>query len=96
MNNGDIRESEDDALEDTRPDDMFHPLHDEDKLPEDNDSPAAPAQNTHTSANPQDPQSDDNLDADEIYSEGLAAAEDKDKIEEDSDNTPPKPLKPED
>lgn len=91
----DVHQSEDDALEETRPDDMFHPAHDEDKLPEDNDPPAAPPRSSQTSTNPQEPASDDNLDVDEVYSEGLAAAEDKDKVEEDSDNIPPKPLEPE-
>lgn len=92
MNNDDVHESEDDALEESRTggSSMFHPATDEEKLAEDGDTPAAPAQGDHTNANPQDPQTDDKLDEDEVYSEGLAAAEDKN--EEDSDAAPPKPL----
>lgn len=91
----DRHESEDDALEESRTggSGMFHPDTDEEILPEDGDPPAAAAHGDHTSANPQDPQTDDRLDEDEVYSEGLAAAEDKD-TEEDSDDQPPQPLEP--
>jgi hypothetical protein len=93
MDDDDVHESEDDALEETRPDDMFHPDSDEEKLADDFAAPAAPLSsddNLQTS-----PLTDDNPDEDEVYSEGLAAATGLDDAEEDSDDAPAEPLEPE-
>jgi hypothetical protein len=86
----DKHESADDALEETRPDDMFHPDTDEEKLDEDFDSPASPASTGGIA--PDDPVTDDGLDDDEVYSEGLAEAADRRNVEEDSDDVPAIPL----
>lgn len=85
-------ESEDDVLEESRAggSSMFHPDTDEDTLPEDGPPPSAPLHGDYTGVNPQDPQTDDKLDEDEVYSEGLAAAEDKE--DDDSDDEPLRPL----
>lgn len=88
-----VHESEDDALEDTRADDYFDPDTDEEKLDEDNNPPGAPA--SISGVAPDDPALDDGLDEDEVYSEGIAAAADRDDFEEDSDDQPPQPLEPE-
>ncbi len=92
MDDEDRHESEDDALEGTRPDDMYHPRTDEEKLPEDYDPPAAPAASSNNDSLQNSPLTDDNLDADEVYSEGLAEATDLDEVEEDSDDAPAHPL----
>lgn len=90
------RETEDDVLEeDTRPDDIFNPELDEEHLDEDYDTPAA-------SPNPRDddviqtyPVTDDGVDRDELYNEGLREASGLSDFIIDSDNVPAKPLDPE-
>jgi hypothetical protein len=74
---GDERESEDDALEDSRYGNTFHPEEDEDKLPEDNATPAAPADDVRSSAPLDDPSSDDGEDRDERYQYGDKVASDE-------------------
>jgi hypothetical protein len=89
----DNRQSADDALEPQ--DDIFSPTLDEDKLSEDNDSPAAPADDIHSHAPIDDPASDDGVDSDELYQEGLGGATNADD-EEISPDEEPEPLEPED
>ena len=90
----DEHESADDALEETRPGGMFHPDTDEVTLPEDYNPPAAAADADDDDDLSTSPLTDDRLDEDEIYSEGLAAAADINDIEEDSDDSPARPLDP--
>jgi hypothetical protein len=89
----DMQQSADDALEPK--DDIFNPELDEDKLDEDYDSPAAPAQDIRSSAPLDDPSTDDELDSDELYQEGISGATNADDEEIDPDEEP-KPLEPED
>lgn len=91
------RESEDDALEeDTRPDDIFNPDLDEEKLAEDNDPPAA-SPNPKADARVQaHPVTDDNIDRDELYNEGLSESVGLHDMLLDSDDAPFEPLEPED
>lgn len=87
------RQSPDDALEPD--DDIFDPTRDEEKLPEDNDSPAAPADDIKSSAPLDVPATDTGIDSDELYQEGLKQASDAN----DQDVGPdvrPRPLEPED
>lgn len=92
-NYDDYRQSADDALEPQ--DDVFKPLRDEDKLAEDNDSPAAPADDIHSTAPLDDPATDDGVDSDELYQEGISGATNADDEEIGPDNEP-RPLEPED
>jgi len=55
-------------------DDIFNPIRDEDKLAEDNDSPAAAADDIHSTGPIDEPSTDDQLDSDELYQEGVAGA----------------------
>jgi hypothetical protein len=56
-------------------DDYFNPNRDEEVLPEDNNSPAAPADDVPDPKIPDDyPTLDDGVDEDEAYTEGLAHA----------------------
>jgi hypothetical protein len=88
----DNRQSADDALEPQ--DDIFSPTRDEEKLAEDNDPPAAPADDIHDS--PLDePASDDGVDSDELYQEGLGGAMNADD-EEIGPDEEPQALQPED
>ncbi|HTB49169.1 MAG TPA: hypothetical protein VK712_03745 [Verrucomicrobiae bacterium] len=89
----DSRQSADDALEPR--DDIFDPATDEEKLPEDNDSPAAPADDIHPAAPIDEPSTDDQMDSDELYQEGVAGATNTDD-EEIGPDEQPKPLEPED
>ena len=57
----------DDRLESE--DDIFDPIHDEEKLAEDNDTPAATADDIHSTVPLDDPSTDDQLDSDELYQE---------------------------
>ncbi len=97
MDEDDVHESEDDALEESRlgGPSMFHPDTDEEKLEGDYDPPAAPAPGA-SSAAIDVPATDDGADDDEVYGEGYSAATDADDLEEDSDDAPLKPLDPED
>jgi hypothetical protein len=91
------RETEDDALEeDTRPDDIFNPDRDEDKLPEDNDPPAASPNPKADAWIQTHPVTDDNVDRDELYNEGLSESVGLRDTYQDSDDSPPEPLDPED
>lgn len=88
------RESEDDALEDTRPDDIFDPGTDEEKLAEDNAPPAAPADDVPVSSPQDDPAGDDYVDPDEQYQEGRSnAVDDSNQIIGPDER--PRPLEPE-
>lgn len=92
-NDDDYRQSADDALEPK--DDIFDPVRDEEKLAEDGASPAAPADDTHSTASIDDPSTDDGVDSDELYQEGIGGATNADDEEIDPDEEP-KPLEPED
>jgi hypothetical protein len=97
MDDDNVRQSEDDALEeDIRPDDMFKPDIDEEKLPEDNDPPATPAYSKLDEALFTHPLTDDPPDRDEVYNGGLRDATSLGDTIEDSDNAPARPLEPED
>lgn len=91
---GDEHESADDALEETRAGGMFHPDTDEETLAGDYAPPSASTNTDSDDSLSTSPLTDDELDEDEVYSEGLAAAADLDDIEEDSDNQPARPLDP--
>lgn len=90
----DTRQSPDDALE--APDDIFNPDVDEETLVEDNDSPAAPADDAVGHRIPiDDPRTDSGLDEDELYDSGLAEAAGADDSEIGPDEEP-QPLEPDD
>jgi len=84
----------DDALEETRPNDLYDPLNDESRLAEDNSSPAAPADDV-PSLPLDDPATDTDEDADERYQEGEGEAADNSDREVGPDERP-QPLEPED
>jgi len=94
MDDDENHESEDDALEDARAGNTFHPDTDEEKLAEDNDPPFSPPSGSDAGIPPDDPETDDRLDEDEVYDGGLDEATNRDDIQEDSDDAPPKPLDP--
>jgi hypothetical protein len=79
MNDDDLHQSADDALEPQ--DDIFNPNIDEERLAEDNDSPAAPAIHNQHHLPPDHPATDSGIDADELYSEGIGEATDIDEDE---------------
>jgi hypothetical protein len=56
------QQSADDALEPQ--DNMYNPLKDEEKLPEDNDSPATPASDIRPGGPIDQPSTDDQMDSD--------------------------------
>jgi len=85
--------SEDDALEPV--DDIFNPAVDEEKLDGDYDTPAAPAVANAHHVPPDHPITDTDIDADELYNEGLGEATDMDN-REDLPTEGVKPLDPED
>jgi len=89
----DDQQSADDALEPEN--DIFDPNLDEEKLPEDNDSPAAPADDIRSTAPLDDPATDDGVDSDELYQEGIGGATNADD-ESIGPDEEPKPLEPED
>jgi len=62
-------------------DDIFDPVHDEEKLAEDNDTPATPADDIHSTAPIDEPSTDDQLDSDELYQEGVSGATNADDDE---------------
>ncbi len=85
----------DDALEPIG--DMYHPARDEEKLEEDNDPPAAPAEDSTAGQrlDPDHPEFDYSHDAHETYDEGKRGATDVDAAEEtEQDLNPPRPLDP--
>jgi hypothetical protein len=92
-NNNDYRQSADDALEPKN--DIFDPIRDEEKLAEDGNPPAAPADDIHAAAPIDDPATDDGMDSDELYQEGVSGATNADD-EEIGPDEEPKPLEPED
>lgn len=61
--------------------DIFDPIHDEEKLAEDNDTPAAPADDIHSTVPIDQPSTDDQLDSDELYQEGVSGATNADDEE---------------
>lgn len=74
-------QSADDAL--APKDDVFNPLTDVPHLAEDNDPPAAPADDTGSKPTPSDhPQKDSNIDTAELYDEGETSAAELDSQEE--------------
>jgi hypothetical protein len=81
-NDNDYRQSADDALDPK--DGIFDPTRDEEKLAEDGDTPAAPTDDIHSAAPVDEPATDDGIDSDELYQEGIGPDEE------------PKPLEPED
>jgi hypothetical protein len=89
----DTNQSEDDALEPQ--DDIFNPAGNEEKLAEDNDPPAAPADDIRPAAPIDHPATDDQMDSDELYQEGVAGATNADDVAVGPDREP-KPLEPED
>jgi len=66
------QQSADDALEPQ--DDIYNPLKDQEILAEDNTPPAAPADDIYSHAPLDDPSTDDLLDSDEVYQEGVSGA----------------------
>lgn len=72
MDDDDTKQSEDDSLEPQS--DIFDPIHDEDKLDEDGDSPATPANDIRSKAPIDEPATDDGMDSDELYQEGVRGA----------------------
>jgi hypothetical protein len=92
MDEDDTQQSEDDALEQQR--DLFVPSRDEYVLAEDNDSPASPADDIHSTTPLDDPATDDGIDSDELYQEGMRGASGADDEEIETDESPV-PLDPE-
>jgi len=91
----DYRQSADDALE--PPDDIFDATRDESKLAEDGRPPFAPADDTNSTAPLDSPATDDGIDSDELYQEGIGGATNADDEEIDPDEEPqPLPLEHED
>jgi hypothetical protein len=91
----DTHQSADDALEPA--DDIFNPLRDEEKLPQDGDSPAAPPSDitgAGTNLPIDDPHTDTSVDQHEMYDEGLAGATETNSSQEGPDDSP-RPLQPE-
>jgi len=84
--NDDYRESADDALEPSS--DIFDPKFDEEKLAEDGDTPAAPADDIHSGSPVDDPATDDGIDSDELYQEGVSGATNADDAEIGPDKEP--------
>jgi hypothetical protein len=88
----DTKQSADDALEPQS--DVFNSALDEEILAEDNDSPAAPADDIHATVPIDDPSTDDQLDSDELYQEGVAGATNAEDEAIGPDENP-RPLEPE-
>jgi hypothetical protein len=81
------RQTEDDALEeDTRPDDIYNPDLDEETLPDDFDTPAAPTTTKYDDSLRTHPITDDSVDRDELYNEGIGEATSYSETLEDSDD----------
>lgn len=96
MPDDDKKQTEDDALEeDIRPDDIYSPSHDEETLAGDYDPPATPAPSKYDHQLHAHPISDDSIDRDELYNEGLSEATSYSESMEDSDDVPAEPLEPE-
>jgi hypothetical protein len=77
--NDDYRQSADDALEPK--DDIFGPKRDEEKLAEDGATPTAPADDIKSAAPVDEPATDDQMDSDELYQEGVSGATNADDEE---------------
>ncbi len=69
LRNDSRNRSLDDVLEEERPGKLARDVEQE-PLPEDNDSPAAPARNLHASSTPEDHPLTDFADQDQAYEEG--------------------------
>jgi hypothetical protein len=70
-NNYDDTDTRDDVTDPLQPpDDMFNPLTDEERLPEDGDSPAAPPSDVNDTLPDDHPDADTDGDAHERYDEG--------------------------
>jgi hypothetical protein len=82
----DYRQSADDALEPQ--DDIYKPKLDQQKLPNDYEPPTAPADDVHTGVPIDDPSTDDQLDSDELYQEGVSGATNADDEEVDPKEEP--------
>ncbi|HEY5442162.1 MAG TPA: hypothetical protein VIJ68_01340 [Candidatus Saccharimonadales bacterium] len=93
MDNDDNQQSADDALEPQN--DIFDPTRTEEKLAEDGRPPAAPADDTRSTAPIDAPSTDDGIDSDELYQEGLGGATNADDETVVPDEEP-QPLEPED
>ena len=85
----DYRRSADDELEDN--DGIYVPNRDQTRLPNDDDSPAAPPSDVHSHVPIDDPSTDDQLDSDELYQEGVSGVTnaDDEAVNEDDE---PRPL----
>jgi hypothetical protein len=81
----DYRQSADDALEPK--DDIFVPKN-ESRLPNDYGTPAAPADDIHSSVPLDSPSTDDGIDSDELYQEGISGATNADDEEVDPNEEP--------
>lgn len=57
---------------------IFDPVHDEPKLPQDYETPAAPPTDVKETLSPQDPRTDSYLQPEEVYDEGVTSATDFD------------------
>jgi hypothetical protein len=86
----DYRRSEDDELEPK--DDIYNPELDEQKLLNDYETPFTPANDVHSHVPIDDPSTDDQLDSDELYQEGIGGATNADDEEVDLDDEEPRPL----
>jgi hypothetical protein len=76
-------------------DDIFDPTRTPDKLAEDGRPPAVPADDTRSTAPVDGPATDDGIDSDELYQEGIGGATNADDEEIGPDHEP-RPLEPED
>jgi hypothetical protein len=76
-------------------DDIFDPTRTPDKLGEDGRPPAAPADDIHSNVPVDGPATDDGIDSDELYQEGMGGATNADD-EEIGPDREPRPLEPED
>ncbi len=85
----DYRQSADDALEPE--DEIFDPTRGQQRLEQDGDSPASPADDTNSKVPIDSPATDDGIDSDELYQEGIGGATNADD-EEINLNDEPKPL----
>jgi hypothetical protein len=90
-----LRPSPDDALE--PPDDIYNPRVDQERLEQDNDTPTTPAKPHITTPElpPNHPETDTNIEFQELYDEGVTSATDADAQEEVVEADAPYPLEPE-
>jgi hypothetical protein len=91
--NDDYRRSADDALEPK--DDIVSWTDNEEQLAEDSGTPYGPPDDIRSSSPIDEPSTDDGIDSDELYQEGLSGATNADDDEIDLEE-PPRALDPED